>query len=313
MKKLLLIFSIISLTALSCKWPSSEKYNHSNDVSYNLSLHPDAGSSYQYDIINTTQITVELEERKSETINETNAGILYKVDKDSTGNYQMGISYTKLHLRTKNGDNESETDAQNARFSSDPTARMLAILKNASLKATITPSGVVKQVDGYKDLSMQLLSTLDPGDEAARDMAQQQLDKIIGSGMIQKNLDQMFKIFPDSAIHLGDKWKVSTTQKGDFNTTVKSTFHLDDINSEIAFVKSESDLEVERTPVVMMGSTVIPDLKGTQKAKYEIESQTGMLLNSEIESEIEGNLDMGETKLPIKIIITVRMNGQKIK
>jgi len=313
MKKTTLILSAVCLIVVSCKLPSADKYNRAKDVAYNLKLDPKSGSAYQYDITNTTEITVELEDKKNESINQSNAGILYSVDKDSTGNYRMGISYTKLHLYTKNGDNEKETDAENAKFSEDPTARMLGILKNASLTATVTPAGEVKQVDGYKDLSIQLLSTLDPNDLTAREIAQKQLDKIIGSGMIQKNLDQMFKIFPDSAIYVGDKWKISNKQTGDFNSTIKSTFHLDDINGEMAFVKAESDVEVDHTPITMMGYNVVPDLKGTQKAKYEIEAKTGMLLNSEIESEIKGSLQMGTSEIPIKIKITIKMEGKKVK
>jgi len=33
------------------------------------------------------------------------------------------------------------------------------------------------------------------------------MDKAIGEGIVKKNVDQLFKMFPDSAVHVGDKWK----------------------------------------------------------------------------------------------------------
>lgn len=312
MKNVSIIFSIAFLVS-ACKLQSHYADHFSKDKTFQLHLNPGRGSVYYYDIENNSEIKISLDNNEVDNINKSNVGISYSVDKDSSGNFLLTIAYDKLHVYTKNGDKEIDADAQNAKFSLNPTERMLGILKNVSLTAVVTPTGDVKDIRGYKELSSQLMAGLDTSDANVKRVAQAQLDKIIGSQMIQKNLDQLFKIFPDSAIHVGDKWKINSAENSDFNLNVKTTFHLDDINSELAFVKSESEIEGDRTPLAMMGYSVIPDLKGTQKASYEIEAKTGMLLNSHIESEVKGSLQMQGREIPVNINVTVTIKGKKIK
>lgn len=312
MKNVLLIFSIALLIS-ACKLQSHYSDNHSKDKAYHLHLNPKPGSSYYYDIENNSEIKISLDNNDVENINKSKVGINYSIAKDSLSDFLLSIAYDKIHVYSKNGDKENDADAENARFSLNPTERMLGILKNASLTAVVAPNGEVKDIRGYKELSSQLMAGLDTSDANVKQVAQAQLDKIIGSQMVQKNLDQLFKIFPDSAIHIGDKWKINAVQNGDFNLNVKSTFHLDDINDEIAFVKSESEIEGDHTPLAMMGYGVVPDLKGTQKANYEIEAKTGMLLNSSIESEVKGSLQMQGRGIPITINVKVTIKGKKIK
>jgi hypothetical protein len=309
--KNVLIISSIALLISACKLQSHSVDNFSKDKTFHLHLNPKPGSSYHYDIENNSEIKISLDNNEVDNINKSKVGIDYSIDKDSSGNFLLSIAYDKIHVYSRNGDKENDADADNARLSLNPTERMLGILKNASLTAVVTPTGDVKDIRGYKELSSRLMAGLDTSDAHVKQVAQAQLDKIIGSQMVQKNLDQLFKIFPDSAIHIGDKWKINAVQNGDFKLNVKSTFHLDDINSEIAFVKSESEIEGDRMPLAMMGYSVIPDLKGTQIASYEIEAKTGMLLNSSIESEVKGNLQLQGREIPINIKVEVTIKGEK--
>lgn len=290
---------------------SNDKF--SKNKTYNLNLNPKPGSVYYYDIDNNSEIKLTLNDNEIHNINKSNTGISYIINKDNTGNYLLNISYERIHIYTKNGEQENDADSKNAKLSLNPTERMLGILKNASLTAVVTPKGEIKDISGYKELCSQLMANLDTNNVNVKQTAQSQLDKIVGSQLIQKNLNQLFKIFPDSAVHIGDKWKINTAQNGDFNLNVKSTFHLEDINKEIALVKSESEIEGDHTPLAMMGYSVIPNLKGTQKASYEVETSTGILLNSNIESEVKGNLEMMGREIPISIKVKVTMKGKKTK
>lgn len=310
MKRFANVLILVSIFS-SCKLHSHYADNYSKDKTYHLRLNPKPGTSYYYDIENDSKIKISLDNNEVENISKSDVGINYSIGKDSLGDILLGISYDKIHVYSRNNGNETDADAENAKLSLNPTERMLGILKNASLTAVVTSKGEVKDIKGYRQLSSQLMAGLDTSDVNVKQVAQAQLDKMIGSQIIQKNLDQLFKIFPDSAIHVGDKWKMNVAQKGDFTLNVESEFHLEDINSEIAFVRSESEIEDDHAPLAMMGYTVIPNLKGTQKASYEIEAATGMLLNSNIESEISGKLQMLGREIPISLKVKVTIKGQR--
>jgi len=308
-------FFFLALVALSCKLPSNpdKKYSDDANTTYHLRLNPAPASVYHYDIVSTTEINMEVDGKEVDNLNRSTAGINYTINKDSSGNYIFAMNYDKLKMYANNGETETESDADNGRLSLNPTDKLLAILKDASLSAVVSPEGQVQKISGYNELSDQILSTLPPNDINARQIVHARLDKLIGGEMVQRNLDQMFKIFPDSAVRIGDKWKINNQQKGEFSFETKSSFRLKDITNEVALITSETDISSDNTPVSVMGYNAVPVLKGTQQGKYEIETKTGMLINSEIESDIKGSIQIQGREIPIKIKITTTIDGKKIK
>ncbi len=304
---------LLLLIVASCKSPSdSDKNNaHNSDSTYRLQLNPISGSAYRYDVTSTTDMQLEMDDNKINNSNKTTVGVIYTITRDSSGYFLFNMKYDKLHLYTKNGETETELDADGGRMALNPAERMLAMLKEASLTAVVTSTGVVKEVKGYKELSEQLLSTLDRNDINGRQIAQRQLDKMIAGEMIQKNLDQLLKIFPDSAVRVGEKWSINSQQKGEFVLNAQNTFTLKDMTSTIASITSESQITSDSNPVTVMGNTVKANLKGTQQGKYEVETKTGMLLNSEIESEINGDIQMQGRTVPVTIKMKMKIDGKR--
>jgi hypothetical protein len=308
-------FLITAAIISSCHLPSNSDKKYSDDAGavYKLQLHPPSGSSYHYDIVNTTETEVEANGSKVENSNKSTAAITYAVNKDSSGNYLFNMKYDALRMSLKSGETETELDAANGKLSLNPTERMLAILKDANLTAVVTPTGEVKQINGYQDLSTQLISMLDENDLASKQMAQKQLDKLIGGEMIKNTINQLFKIFPDSAVHVGDKWKINSKQEGQMTFNTITTFKLKDITSQLAHITSESEITSDNSPMDLNGHSVVSNFKGTQQARYEVEAETGMLLNSEAVSEIKGSLKMEQSEFPVGIKITVKIEGKKLK
>lgn len=305
---------LLALIFTSCHLPSADtKYADAANKTYKLHLNPSNGSSYHYNVTNTTEMEIEADDNKVESTNKSVAGITYTINKDSSGNYLFNTKYDKLHLKIKNGENETEFDADNGRLTSNISERMLGLLKDASLTAIVTSAGDVKEIKGYKDLSIQFLSMLDPNDLNARQLAQRQLDKQIGGEMIKNTMNQLFKIFPDSAVHVGDKWKINLKSEGQLPVDTKTYFKLTDITNEIAFVTSSSEITSDNTPISLNGYDVVANLKGTQEAKYQIETKTGMLVNSETESEIKGKLQMMGKEIPVSIKVKIVIEGKRLK
>ena len=143
-------------------------------------------------------------------------------------------------------------------------------------------------------------------------MAQQQWEKTVGKEVVKNNLDQLFKVFPDSAIHIGDTWKINSTQEGELPMTIKSIYTLKAINDDIAIISAEGILTSNGASNSVMGykdATAV--LNGEQKAEFEIETKTGMLINGRITTKVDGKLQMMGREIPVKIKSSVKMNGKK--
>jgi hypothetical protein len=125
------IFCIICFSA--CKPLPSDNQNNSGETAYSLHLAPESGSSYHYDISNSTETTVELESKEIESKTTTTTGMSYLIQKDTGDNYIFTISYDKVKLYSKTNGIETDADAENAATSSNPVDKMLGALKDANL------------------------------------------------------------------------------------------------------------------------------------------------------------------------------------
>ena len=309
-------FSLILLfIVISCKLqPDSDRnYDKLNENKvYKLQLNPSPGSAYHYEMENKTETEMEVEGKEMHTINQTEVGLNYLVEADSTGNYIFTTTYDKIKITTENGDDKTEADASNAMISIDPVEKMLGILKAARIVATVSPKGEMKNVSGYKELEDKLMAGFDPADHYSKSIAQAQWKKVVSEGVVKNTMDQLFKIFPDSAIHLHDTWKINTTEGGELPMNIKTIYTLKAITNDIAILSSEGIMTSDQSSNSIMGYThVAANLKGEQKGEFEIETKTGMLISSRMTASIKGNLQVMGRDIPITIKSSIKMTGKK--
>jgi Family of unknown function (DUF6263) len=311
MPKIILMLVFIFL-AFSCKTsPNADKqYTDSReDRIYRLRLNPPAGSSYKYDIQNETEVKMEVGDKKMDNTSKTTVVVHYLINKDSAGNFLFNINYNKIHLYTKAGDSEADEDADNASNSLDGIERSLGLLKNAPLEATVSRTGEVISVRGYKELGAKLISGIADADANTRAVTQAKWDKIIGDGVIKKNMKDLFAFFPDSAVRVGDKWKIASKQKSEISFDILTTYRLKEIDDGVAVLIVDADMTSEPGTTDYLGTEVTSDLKGSQEGEYRIDIKTGMLQRGEIKSKVSGQLQAMGKEIPIKIATKISINN----
>lgn len=294
--------------------PNSDRHIAGSDGSktYKLRLSPIANSSYHYDISNESELKMESGQKKVDNVNRSNTGVYYEMTKDSAGNFVFHIRYDKVHLYTNSSGTETEMDAANAATTHDPLEKMLGALTSARIVAVITPLGEVKTVTGYKEMGDKIMEGFNNSDLNVRKMARSRLEQVIGNGIVKKNMDQLFKIFPDSAVHIGDQWKSSGKQQSDLNLNVNNSFTLKGIDDGVALIRSEGDMTSDSAAISIMGYEVTANLKGHQRGDYEIDTKTGMLVNASITAHVEGAMQVMGRDIPITVDMKVKMNGRKL-
>jgi hypothetical protein len=329
MKSFVPILSLgMLILALSCNTGSKQKQPGQNkadstgkevvssetvdadDPAYHLRLNLAKGSTYHYAVEYETNTDLEVAGKKINILNQSEVGVTYEIDKDSAGNFLFQVHYDRIHIRTKTGDKETEYTVPSSDGTADPMEKMLATLKTANIVATITPAGKVTSVTGYQGLSEKMLAGIN-ADAQSRQMAQAQLDKVIGEGILKKNLDQLFNLYPDAAIHVGDSWKTDVTQKGEIPLFVQLTNKLKDIDDDIASIKSKGEVSSDKANANIMGQQVTSTLKGQQTGESEVEIKTGLLLNSKTQTDVQGTLQMMGQEIPISIRSGVKVDRKK--
>ena len=301
---------------ISCKTPpdSNRHYDDNNpNRVYRLRLNPPAGSQYAYTVTRSTEFRMEVDGKKVDNKNRSTIDIVYSIGRDSAGNFVLDMAYNKIHLYTKTGDTEEEEDADKATGSADAVERMLGILKGASLRAVVSPAGQIKSLQGDEAIKNQLLAGFSPGDVNARNMASQQWDQQVKNGMIRNNMEELFRIFPDSAVHVGDRWKMNSTKTAEVPLTTRNSFQLKEIVDGTAVIRSEGEISSSETTSQLNGANYTSDLKGKEEGSLDMDATTGMLLSSTSDSEIEGTISSMGRDIPVKIKISMKMEGRKLK
>ncbi len=307
---LLMAFFVFSCKTFQEKESGVQKYNQSQ--TYHLRLNPLSASSYHYDITNETIIKLEVDDKKVNNQNKTELGITYNISRDSAGNFVFRSIYDRLHINTKNNNSETDLDAVNGSFSLDPTERMLGLLKDAIITATLNSGGDVITITGLNELGDKVMAGFANMNEEDKKVAREQWGSNIANGLIKKNFDQLFKFFPDSVVHLGDEWRLTSREQGELNYNITGFYKLKDINSDIAIIESSGKIISSNKGgnSKELGLPIV-DLKGEQSGEFELETKTGMVISCRIKAEMEGVITVMGKEVPVKVWISVKVKGER--
>ena len=305
---------ILALATLSCKLlPNTTGNNAEYDPThtYSLRLNPPAGAKYYYTIKSQSEVKFEVGDKKVDNLNKATAGMNYAIDKDTSGNFAIHIQYDKLHVYTKSDDVETDMDAANASTTADPVEKMLGTLTTIPLTASVTPAGEVRSIAGYQELPDKIMAAFPGTDENTRNLMREKVKQMVGNGIIKNNVSDIFSFFPDSAVHVNDKWKLKSAAVSELNLKTELTFTLAKMEDGVATIKSEGKIDRDSATIDLMGFKVIAKLNGGQQGQYEMDAHTGMLISSEMNTDISGTISIMGQDVPLTLQSTVKIDGQK--
>ncbi len=313
-KNKFLFFFLFSVSLSSCKTHLSSDRNYAGDGKvYKLRINPPPGSKYQYQISNESTLNMEVDSKPILSIKKADVTINYGIDKDSLGDFVLSIVYDKIHVYTKNGEQVSDLTTENSTNSVDPMERLLGALKGADIIATVGRTGEVKTVTGYAEIASKILSEATSISLRDKEKVQQQWQTVIEKGMIKKNMDQLFKMFPDSAVHIGDRWRMTSGDEAGISFAIKNVYTLRSIKDGVADIQSQGEVTSDKTSTLLMGYDVVADLTGQQQGAYSMDIRTGMLINCKVSTEIEGKIQLMGRDIPVKASTGVTMAGRKVR
>jgi hypothetical protein len=298
---------------VSCRLPPHQNEHDSNpDKSYDIRIKPIPGSKYEYEIHNSSQTQMELNDKKIENKSKSDIDVIYVIGKDSLNNTIVSVNYNKIHIYSKINDDETELDAANAGNSINPAEKLLGILMGANMKATLNSAGEVVSMTGYKEMADQVIANIQSEDPETRIAIQKQWKDFIEQKLVKKNIEEIFGIYPDSAMHIGGTWNSITKEKGDMNFLVKNQYTLQSISDGIAEIESHGQMTADSTSLKYMGFDVNSNLSGSQEGSYEVDIKTGMLKGCKMTANVEGSVQVLGHEVPFKVDIKVEMEGKKI-
>lgn len=174
--------------------------------------------------------------------------------------------------------------------SEDPSTGggLFAALKNTSYEFTMDKFGNILSVTGLEAVRDSIIATMEGNPQAAA-----QIESLMSESAVTTNLTMRFSIFNAEG---NDSW--TTTKEVDMNSmpvTYSTAYTLSD-----GKVLANSDISINTT-TTQMGMQVKMDLSGEQEAVFNLDSVTGLPVESNSSNTLKGTANAQGMSIPMTI------------
>ncbi|MGQ7853740.1 DUF6263 family protein [Pedobacter sp. WC2501] len=166
-------------------------------------------------------------------------------------------------------------------------------LKGASFFMTVTPYGGIKTVAGIDKMLDNMASKMTTDTSQVKQI-KNALSKQFSEEVVKQTMESSFKIYPERAVKIGDKWTVDTKLQMSMPIETITEYTLKEVKDGIAILSVKGAL-VSKGSFEAMGNKMETDLKGTNSGETSIDIKTGIVLNSHLRIELYGKMkSMGQ-------------------
>jgi len=166
-------------------------------------------------------------------------------------------------------------------------------LKGASFFMTVTPDGGIKTVAGIDKMLDNMASKMTTDTSQVKQI-KNALSKQFSEEVVKQTMESSFKIYPERAVKIGDKWTVDTKLQMSMPIETITEYTLKEVKDGIATLSVKGAL-VSKGSFVVMGNKMETDLNGTNSGETSIDIKTGIVLNSHLRIELYGKMkSMGQ-------------------
>ncbi|MEM6803944.1 MAG: DUF6263 family protein [Bacteroidota bacterium] len=230
-----------------------------------------------------------------------NVGMYYTMTvKDIVeGTYSIEVNYSKTTFKTANPAASVDFDSDLNKEDIAPMAMGFAALVGESFTIRMDEKGNVVEVLGMEDFLENVVNNLmemnpEMGSAMAETMKQQ-----YGGGALSQGMESMTMYFPPKAVKEGDSWERTSKVNMNFEMEISNTFTLDQVKDGKAYISVSSVLNTNKDKEIeMQGMKMKYDLLGTQKGTFIVDVESGWVLESDIDQDIDGNMSLESPQIP---------------
>lgn len=257
-----------------------------------LKLNYEKGKKYYYTSVSEQTVDQTVMGQAMKTKSTTTTGYIWEVkDVDKDGNFLVTITYDKIETKTEGGKGENNKGQE--------------FLKGVTFDMVVTPKGKVKEMHGIDKLMDKAMTAYipdslkdDPATQATMGPVKEMLKKQFNDKTMSSMMEQMTNYFPEKDVEVGDTWENTVDNTAIIPMKIVSTYKVADISNGIAKLEIDSKISPGNGEG-MMGMKM--DINGTQKGTMEIDTKTGIIVKSNVEQTMDGNMSMMGMSFPMKI------------
>ncbi len=219
----------------------------------------------------------------------------------------LSTVYKKLRMDVDAGGMHMEmgsdvpTGGEEMDFKTNPMGAMSKIfggLMNKPFIIKVDEEGNVLEVNGFEKILEGMIDSL-PMDENVKKQSKASLKEQFNEQSIKDNFAQIFTIFPNKEVKVGDSWEKSYVTGGKMGAKFTTTYKVKEIEGDHVTLSTNSKI----TPSGTQG-----EVEGEQTGKILVDSKTGLMINATFDQDMKVKSE-GNT---VKIIGKGKISGKAL-
>ncbi|MER3499569.1 MAG: hypothetical protein C4308_13545 [Chitinophagaceae bacterium] len=152
---------------------------------------------------------------------------------------------------------------------------------------TIDNEGKVLEVKGFDKMFNAMIDSM-PADAQAKQKAIEFFKEQFNDQQIKDQFAQLFTIFPNKSVKVGDTWEKSYSLGGRMKGNFKTVFTVKEIEGDHVTLGTKTEIKPldEQMP-----------MSGVQTGNIIVDSKTGLIVNAEFEQQMETKADNQTIKI----------------
>jgi hypothetical protein len=211
---------------------------------------------------------------------------------DGAGNMKVATTYDTVVFRQKGPSGAVEYDSANPPKQVPPAAKAFAALAGLGFKSTVTPAGKVTAVEGLDAMFAEMVRKLELPDGPQKAAVQKVLTEQFGEESMKQNLQNVFALYPDTPVAVGESWRRHVVVARGFPTVIDGTYTLKSRENGVAHVEIKATLSPneEAGPVELGTGKMSYELKGEQSGVADVDEATGWTRSLTTTQTVGGSL-----------------------
>ena len=297
MKRIFVLAALASVLFVTYSCQSSKSATTSKMLKFNFQ----PGKSYDYDMI--TDFDQEVMGQKQQVSMTAQYGLEVTGANAEAVDIKTTFNAIKLNMQVMGMTIETDTEKPMAAdTSSDMNPmnmmnRMFHAIKGQSFNMKVSPEGKIIEVTGMREMAEKMIASMNLGEEF-KTTIQQSFDQQFNDASMKEQFERAFFIFPGKEVKVGDSWVKEHSTPGGVGA-FKTNYTVKEIEGDIVTLDVKSEFS----------DAGDGNMKGTQDGEMTVDANSGLILESDLDMNIEAE-ESGQ-KMEMKGKIKIRGRERK--
>ena len=311
MKKLIVSFRLVFALAIALLLVSAKPDNVT--LKYNLKV----GNTYKLKTTADQTIEMTMMGQQQNVKNKIEGVIFLKVVAANEKATTFDTWYDKLKMSIETGMGSMNMRSDSVQ-ETNPGSKMLNAMMNKHFTVKMLTNGEITEVSGSEKMMEDAYSAVTGLDESQMAMMKESIKQFGSKDALKGSLETSLRCLPEKPVSIGDSWTSQVELSSALSATVNTTWKLSGREAGVATLEGKSILKSKDNGPAqnISGIPIKYNIKGEQQILSKIDEKTGWVIESTINQEISGEMEMdltaqgsGIQKAPLKIKSTTVTSG----